>query len=128
MDNVVTHLLSQGSFMLFNKALKKRLGILKAYALTDFIDKHQYLSISRQLVDEEWFFYRREDIAESWEVQMELQRAIIKEFDTLGLVSQRKIGLKNYYRINLSTLEVFMQECVTQYNEYRKEKYGKRNA
>lgn len=125
MENIATHLLSQGSFWLLNKALYAKMGRTKAYCLTDLLDKHQYYSVTKRLVDGEWFFYRREDMAKLWEMQWALQRKILEEFESLGLVATKKIGLKNYYRIDIPTFEVFMQTCIKEYNEELSNKYKK---
>lgn len=128
MKNAMTHCLTQGSFWLLNKALTERLGLLKAFALTDFVDKNEYFDTTDQLEEGEWFFYRREDIAKRWGVQMELQRKILKEFEEDGLISKKKIGLLNYYRVNVDKIESFIKECVDEYNEKNKTRYKKQKS
>jgi len=69
--------------------------------------------------------YVIEDMAKLWEMQWALQRKILEEFESLGLVFTKKIGLKNYYRIDIPTFEIFMQTCIKEYNEELNNKYKK---
>lgn len=119
------HLLSQNNSFLLSKALVKYLGLLKAFALTDLVERRELFFKTNQLVDGEWFPYKREDMLREWGAHYQLQREILKDFSELGLIQFEKRGAvpqKNYYRLDLDKLDEVMKKAVEFYSELRKRK------
>jgi len=116
-ENSVKHLLSQECFWILNKALVHRFGVMKAFALTDLVDKHLLYENGKKLIEGEWFFYRREEISKLWGVHFGLQRDIIKEFKELGIIDYQKKGaLKiNHFKIDFHILGIIMDEAIDCY-------------
>lgn len=112
-NKAVVHLLSNTSYWRLSKVLVKTLGLTKAFALTDLIDKFEFHRNNNQLVEDKWFFYRREDMAENWGLQFDAQRRVLKELESLNLISYEKRGpmpQKNYYSINQSEVQSFIEK------------------
>ena len=109
-----------------SKILISNLGLLKAFALTDLIDKFEFYRERGQLVEDKWFFYRREDIEKVWGVQSHHQREILNDFVKRGLLQYEKKGpmpKKNYYTINIAELEKYFEKLIyiEQKGEYNSE-------
>lgn len=110
--NLTTHILSQQSFWRVSKVLVKKLGLLKAFALTDLIDKYDYYSSTNQLNNGK-FFYRREDIKELWGVEVDTQRKFITEFVEKGFIEYEVRGplpKKGYYSVNANKIVEFIND------------------
>lgn len=107
---ITSHILSQQAFWRVSKNLVHKLGLLKAFALTDLIDKYDFYRTTNQLSDG-MFFYRREDIEQLWGVKVDTQRAFIKEFVEKGLINYEIRGplpKKGYYSINADKIIDFI--------------------
>lgn len=109
---VTSHILSQQAFWRVSKNLVSKLGLLKAFALTDLIDKYDYYRTTNQLSND-MFFYRREDIEQLWGVKVDTQRSFIKDFIEKGLVNYEVRGplpKKGYYSINADKIIEFIND------------------
>lgn len=117
-----SHLLLKDSYWQLSKTLVDELGFLKAGALTDLITKQDYFKSCGKLYEGRWFFYRREDIAESWKVEVDTQRKIIKEFVDLKFIEFEKKGpnpQKNYYSVNKVEIQKFIDNSLKSKNNGR---------
>lgn len=79
MFNVTSHLLSQSSYWRLSKALVSELGLIKAFILTDIIDKYDYHSTKQTLNDRGYFFYVREEMLKLYPIGETKLRDCLKE-------------------------------------------------
>jgi hypothetical protein len=114
-QNVTTHLLSQSSYWRLSKILVEKLGLRKAFILTELISKSEYL-ISINQAQDGWFFYKREDMKEILQLGFTHQRTILEEFKQLGFIEMRlekgTLSAKNYYKIQAYNIEKFIHDSL----------------
>lgn len=100
--------LTQNRFWVLNESLFKELGLMKSFVLADLISKHNYCYDKHQFYEDNWFFYRREDMLENLGILPDMQRKILNELRDLEYIDIEKKGpvpQKNYYRINQTKIQ-----------------------
>jgi len=124
--NATVHFLSPDSFYRLSKALVHHLGLTKAFALTDLLDKYEDLETSNLLPEDKWFTYTRPEISKSWGVHFKLQRDILAEFKQLGLIDFEKRGIipqRNHFKLNFSKIDELLDIAVESYIKDCQEQY-----
>lgn len=111
----ISHFLSEGGFWRLSKHLVSHLGITKAFVLTDIIDKYEYHRVRGELVEEKWFFYKREEMEKNWNLSSTSQRTILKSLREDGFILYEKKGnvpQKNYYSVNEKKLQELFEKLL----------------
>ena len=112
----ISHLLTEGGFWRVSKSLVAHLGVTKAFVLTDLIDKYEYHRMRGQLVENKWFFYKREEMEKNWLLSSAIQRVTLTSLrDDHGLIFFEKRGnvpQKNYYSINEKKLQELFEHLL----------------
>ncbi len=119
----ISHILSEGGFWRLSKSLVAHLGITKAFVLTDLIDKYEYYRTRGQLVEDRWFFYKREEMERRWQMSNNTQRTILNALVEEGLIFYQKRGpmpQKNYYSLNEDGVRELFEKLteIQQYGQY----------
>lgn len=113
--NTATHLLSQSAYWRLSKVLVEKLGLHKAFILTNIIDKSEYF-ISTNMTDDGWFYYRIKDMKKDCPIADKTLRDIIDEFIELGFIEKqlRQQGMDrlNFFKVNAITIEKYISECL----------------
>lgn len=92
-------------YLIVNKTLIKKFGLVKASILSNYVDKYQYF-----LNKYDWFrgefFLKHSDIMEQLNIKEPTIRVAKKEFIELGILSTRMKGTpaKEWIQINFQTL------------------------
>lgn len=112
MTHTTTHLLSQSSFWRLSKGLVEKLGLIKAFILTDIIDKYEYYKEYGKL-SEGYFFYKREDMLQLYPIGETTLRSTLKELKESELIDMKLIqtGLdrKTFFCINPEKIQELLQ-------------------
>lgn len=117
MINVTSHLLSQSSYWRLSKALVSKLGLIKAFILTDLIDKYDYHSNKDTLNDKGYFFYIREEMLKLYPIGETKLRDCLKELQQDQLIDfylESGVGnRKTYFTIIPQNIEKLIDNYLT---------------
>ena len=110
-------LVSNNSYIKHYYSLIKRLGSDYSLLLCEFINKFDYYRQNNQLVQEEWFFYKRDDIEKKFGFSEFKQRTIINKLEKEGLIKttffKGEMPPKRYYSIEIDkVLKLFLEEKI----------------
>lgn len=124
----ISHILSEGGFWRLNKHLVSHIGLNKAFVLTDLIDRYEYYRSYGKLVEDKWFFYKREEMEKRWQMSFNTQRTILNSLVSDGLILYEKRGpmpQKNYYSLNEQGIQQLF-ETITEIEQYGQYEHSER--
>lgn len=103
-----------GSFLMINRKLIQKWGLIKAGFLSDLINKRKLLRGENKLLEGEWFFYRVRDIQDYLKIGDFQQRTLIKEFKEEGFLETKKLANTTshltYYKLNSEKILEFLSK------------------
>ena len=105
--NMILNLLSSNSYITYNKSLAKVIGVEATIVFGELC------SASNMFENE--FFFLKEQIEEDTCLSSRSVRLALKTLEDYNLITITKKGIpcKNYYTINIESLEYIFEKCIT---------------
>lgn len=107
-DDILLEQICGDSYIKVNRAMIQKYGPVEAILLSDMIQKRAYFRSRGELVNGEYFFFKREDIERYLKISIFVQRNIFKDFIKKGLVETANLSNSRatmlYYKINSSLI------------------------
>lgn len=129
-------------FLILNKRLIKRFGLIQAVLISNYIDKYVYF-LERSKGDEGWFFLTHEQQIKELNISEFLIRKYKKELISLELIKVKRKGIpaKEWININFDKLIEYLGQDLLNFigqgpqnftglynnNKYNNNKYNKNN-
>lgn len=117
MSNSTIHLLSQSAFWRLSKILVNSLGLVRAFILTDLIDKSEYLKSVGKLEEDGWFHYKREKMLSIYPIGETTLRRFLNDLKKEKLIDirlqQQGLDRRNYFKVNDENIRFYINEALT---------------
>lgn len=113
-QKIVFSVLSQDSFLLVNKKLIKKIGLIQAVVLSLFLDKHKFFLLENK-DDDGWFYRTRNKMTEETGLSAYQIRQAVEILKKNGFIDIKLKGVpaKYYYKICYTKLiSVLLDEAV----------------
>lgn len=116
--NLAFEILKPSGYVVVNKKLMKILGIDGALLFGELLSEYDYYLEHDQLTDDDCFFSKAENIENNISMSAYRQREAIKTLKSYGLVDVelRGVPAKNYYRLNISNIQDFLNSDVKNFD------------
>lgn len=114
---IISELLSNNGYIMYNKKLAKNLGIYEAIYLGELCAEYSYWKQCGKLEDD-MFFSTQENIMNNTQLSVHQQKTTLKKLKDLNIITVVKKGLpaKNYYKINEDVLQHYMETDLSESN------------
>lgn len=90
-----------GGYILLSRNLVRGLGPARAVFITYMLQKFKDVRFNKELFEEKWFYYKREDILEQQQMSFETQKKYTDEFRKLNCLDTKMVkdrfGQRIYY-------------------------------
>jgi hypothetical protein len=107
MSEIIKKLLDSGNYITINKTIIKKLGLLEAVLLGDFINKYSYFSNRGMLTEDDEFFNTIENIINDTGITKNQLKQTTQTLIDYNILSVKKKGIpaKNYYKLYFNKIE-----------------------
>jgi hypothetical protein len=100
-------LTKKGTYMILNCSMIQNVGLETAVILSYLVTRYRYFEEKKLLLNNQWFYCKREEIKINTGISEGKQRQIFKELEAAGLIKSmdKGIPLKRYYDLNFEEIK-----------------------
>ena len=111
-SSYITKLLSTDSYLVLNKELIKKLGLIPASLLCELCSEYNYYEKVNKLEYGIYFYSTQKNITENIGISRHQQDSAIEILEKLNLLQEKRMGMpsKRYFKLNFDKIEEFLKK------------------